>query len=457
MNTLDLPYQRRIRPPQVNVRAPADRAAKTRVWIAAALLYLLLLPNQFNPTIAEVYLSPFRIFLLVGSLYLLADIARQNLRFVLPDLLIVVAMAWIFLASYMSSGSLGTSLIMGGSHTVDIGLAYFLARSTIRTPTDLRRFLVLIAPGIGFVGGIVALESVSHTLIVQRLAGAITGMPIPPILEVRMGLMRGMGPFPHPILAGIFLGSFLPIYALSSLRGWPRILGVFSSVGGVLSMSSAAMLAVVVGGILIVYDWLSERIRNLSWQMFLLFAGILYITVELVSKSGFYSILIRYASLNTATAYNRVLIWEFGTENIEKNPWFGIGYSDWDRPDWMHSGSFDHFWLIMALRFGIPTSFLLLGATLSGIISAALATRRLPGKDARLLRGIAISLAVFALGVNSVSLWMTTLAWFFMLLGIAVSLGSAQALPQPPRPSPTSPILARALLPGAARRAPGRP
>jgi hypothetical protein len=394
------------------------------VTLAASLLYLLLLPEQFNPTIGGIYLSPFRVFLLGASLYIVSGALRQSLRFVWPDLLIILGMGWIWLASFMTSGSVETSLIMGGSHTVDIGLSYFLARATIQTPSDLRRFLILIAPGVAFTGAIVVIEAVTHTLILQRLAGAVTGMPYPQRLDVRMGLMRGWGPFPHPILAGICLASLLPIYLLSGLRGWPRMLGAFGALGGFLTMSSAAMLGLVVGGILSVYDWLSERIGNLNWRIFLFLSVILAGAVELGSKSGFYSLLIRYASLNTASAYNRVLIWTFGTENISRNPWFGIGYADWDRPDWMHSGSFDHFWLITALRFGIPETFFLLGATLLGILMVALRSRQMVPHDARLLRGVAISMEVFALGLNSVSLWMAPLAWFFMLLGFTVSLGS---------------------------------
>ena len=192
-------------------------------------------------------------------------------------------------------------------------------------------------------------------------------------------------------------------------------------------MSSAALLGLLVGGLLRGYDWLCERVANLGWRLFLFGAGLLYAAVELTSNTGFYGLLIRYASLNTVSAYNRVLIWQYGTENIARNPWFGIGYADWVRPSWMHSGSFDHFWLIMALRFGIPESLLLLGATLGGIVMVAVASQRQNVVDARLLRGIAISLGVFALGVNSVSLWLSALVWFSMLLGIAVSLGNAPA------------------------------
>jgi sulfur transfer protein SufE len=47
--------------------------------------------------------------------------------------------------------------------------------------------------------------------------------------------------------------------------------------------------------------------------------------------------------------------------------------------------------------------------------------------DARLVRGLVISLAVFSLGVNSVTLWLSALSWFFMLLGMTVSLGAIRA------------------------------
>lgn len=408
---------------------PLQRRSTLPVTLAAVLLYLLLIPAQFNLTIAGIYLSPYRVFLLGASLYLLASALRQSIRFVWPDLLVIGAVGWIWLASYMSSGSLETAIIMGGSHTVDMGLAYFLARVSIQSTSDFRRFLILIAPGIILLSAVIVTESVSRTLILQPLASSITGMPMPIRYEVRVGLVRGTASFPHPILAGIFVASFLPIYLLSGLRGWPKILSVIAALGGVFTMSSAAMLGVVVGGALTAYDWLTERIRNFTWQIFMVFSAMLYAVVELTTNTGFYGLLIRYASLNTTSAYNRVLIWQYGTENIAKYPWFGIGYSDWERPDWMHSGSFDHFWLIMALRFGIPETFMLLAATLIGIAMIALRSRTMLPHDARLLRGVAISLAVFALGVNSVSLWMSALAWFFMLLGLTVSLGTIQEAP----------------------------
>ena len=397
-----------------------------RVGLAVVLLYLLLVPQQFNVTIGTTYLSPYRIFLLGAPIYLLTRALSNSLRFVWPDLLLILALCWIALASFMTSGSVTTAMVQGGSHLVDIGLAYFVARAGIQSPNDFRKFLILAAPGILFTGVIILMEAVSHRLIVQSIASSITGVPVSDFQNVRLGLMRGMSSFPHPILAGIFLASFLPLYLLSGLRGLPRFLGIVGSVLAWFTLSSAALLGLVVGTLLYCYDWLTERIYNATWRLFLFFSGLLYLVVELGSNSGFYSIMVRYASFNAVSAYNRILIWKYGSQNVAEHPWFGIGYADWDRPDWMHSDSFDWFWLILALRFGIPTAILVLGATLLAIGMVAWKSRKMAAADARLLRGVAISLGVFSLGLNSVSLWLSTLAWFFMLVGMAVSLGALQ-------------------------------
>lgn len=416
--------------PRVRSAPRVDRSSVVRVSLAAVLLYLLLIPEQFNITIGGVYLSPYRIFLLAAPIYLLTSALSKNLRFAWPDLFLVLGLIWITIASYATSNSLNTAMVQGGSHLVDIGLAYFVARATIQSPNDMRRFLILIAPGVIFTGLVIGAEAVSHRLIVQELASLITGNPAPARLDVRLGFMRGFASFPHPILAGIFLASMLPLYLLSNLRGWPKSLSIIGSVLGAFSMSSAALLGLVVGFVLFLYDRLTTRVANATWYLFMGASTIFYIVIETASNRGFYGLLVAYASLNTASASNRLLIWQFGTENIARNPWFGIGYADWDRPEWMHSDSFDWFWLILALRFGIPAAIFVLGATLMAIVFVAMKSRHYPSGDAALLRGVAISLGVFALGLNSVSLWMATLAWLFMLVGITVSLGTMPVNPK---------------------------
>ncbi|MEP4310514.1 MAG: O-antigen ligase family protein, partial [Lentilitoribacter sp.] len=199
------------------------------------------------------------------------------------------------------------------------------------------------------------------------------------------------------------------------------------------TMSSAALLGLIAGSGLMMYDWLSRRIGNFTWPLFIGGVTALYVVIELVSDSGFFNLLVRYASLNTVSAYNRVIIWEYGSQSVINHPIFGIGYADWERPSWMNwstSSSIDHFWLILAMRFGLPASLLLIFATIAAVVSVAKKSVQLGQADARFQRGVAISLSVFALGAVSVSLWLNALVWFFMLLGTAASLG-AQVIHSP--------------------------
>src|SRR3546814_12660648 len=76
----------------------------------------------------------------------------------------------------------------------------------------------------------------------------------------RFGLLRAAGPFSHAILAGLFFASLLPVYALSGVTGWPIKVGWMSSLAGVLSWSSAAILGLLVGDALVAYDWFQKRV-----------------------------------------------------------------------------------------------------------------------------------------------------------------------------------------------------
>lgn len=418
------PLPRLLTPPR---NAAREQGVKLPVLLAAGLFYFLLIPEQANFRLAGLLLSPYRLYLIVGFLLLVGPASKQKLKFAWPDLGILLGCFWIALASYMTTGKLTDTLAQGGAHGIDIGLSYFFMRLSVRSPRDLRLFLVAIAPAVAGTGAILAMESVSGRLIVQPIFSSITGQPLRGGVEFRLGLARGVASFPHAILAGICLASFMTIYWMSGLRGWPKIIGFVGAFGAFFTMSSAALLGLLMGGLLIAYDWLSLRFRNFTWSLFLAGSTILFLTVELVSNSGFFNLLVRFASLNTVSAYNRVLIWKYGSESVMRHPFFGIGYEDWDRPSWMNwstSFSVDHFWLILAMRFGLPVSVFFIFATAMAVLLVARRSTKVSPVDARLMRGVAIALAVFALGAISVSLWLNALVWFFMLVGISVTLGS---------------------------------
>lgn len=394
------------------------------VFAAVLLGYMLLLPPQVNVSLAGSVLPPYRLFLIASVLYIIPATTAGRIRFAWPDVLVLAATFWIAVSLFVTTG--GTDAIVSAiAQITDIALVYFFARAAFSDLRAVRLFLLLLAPGLFLVSVITIVESITHRHILQPLLSSLLGVGYNTEYLTRLGLMRAKGPFPHPILAGIFMASFLPLYFMSGLRRWPWLLGVVASAASIFTMSSAALLALVAGGALIAYNWITERIANLTWRMFFFGTGMVVLIIELASNSGAYSVLLRYAALNSASAFNRRLIWRIGSNNVEKNPWFGIGFNDWDRPVWM-SASIDHYWLLLAMQFGVLPPVLILMAVFLAVWSVMRRSTISSPVDRRMLRGLAISMGVFALGALSVSLWLGIQTWFYMLLAITVSIGYAQ-------------------------------
>jgi hypothetical protein len=402
--------------------AAAPKSADHLVYLAVVLGYILLLPTQMNLSIAGSVLPPYRFLLIPVIVLIINHILTSRMVMVTSDWLILAATTWICVAMFVNTG--GTDAFTAAvANTVDIAVAYFFARIAFKTPRDFRLFLILMAPGLVFIALVIAIESTTHTPFTYEIFNSIFGGRQRRQFVVRLGLMRAFGPFPHPILAGIFLASFLPLYILGGIRGWPRLLGVLAAIGSFFTVSSAALLALVMSLLLLAYNWLTEKVANFGWRLFLAMACVTAFALEVFSQNGAFAVLTRYASLNTVTARHRILIWNHGTKNVAENPWFGIGYNDWERPVWMLE-SIDHYWLLLAIQFGVIVPFIVAAAIFLAVLNASRASAIGPSHDGRLLRGLAISLAIFAFGVISVSIWQSVQVWFYMLAGAAVSLSN---------------------------------
>jgi O-Antigen ligase len=434
----------RAAPPPPQPRAYAGtRSIGFSIILAVALGYAMLLPPQMNLSIGTTSLPPFRFILIPAIAFIVRELARGVIAFKWSDALILFAGFWVSLALFMTTDA-GEAFTAAVAQTTDMAVAYFFGRVTIRSLRDLRTFLLLMAPGLFVVGISMVIESVTHKALIQPLFSAITGKSFHYNSSARLGLFRAPGPFPHPILAGMFMTSFLTLYLTAGLRGWPKFAGVVAAFCGFFSMSSAALLSITTALVLTTYNWLSERVANLSWRMFFAVSAIFIFFAE-ASGAGTYRLLIKYASLNSSSAYNRIRIWTYGSANVEKNPWFGIGYADWERPSWL-SESVDNFWLLVAMRFGLIVPILMLFALFLAVLALMRRSIHANPIDRRSYRGIAMALAVFAFGGTSVALWGASMVWLFLLMGLGVSIGSSPVglplgsgrpagLPVPRRPS----------------------
>ena len=403
------------------------------LWPVVVVLYAAILPREVRFTLGTFEYFADRIGLLIVLPYVIRKLMEGAIRFVLPDLLVLIAGVWMFGAMLVHYG-ISPGMERGGSVAFDLTVGYFLARISFRSLVDMRRALVLLLPGVVLAALSIFVESVTHRPFVRPLAEAVFGAL--PLYEggsaevyrqgdnlsmVRMGLYRARGPFEHAIHAGLFIASLVGIYNLAGLRGYPRFFANIVAPLAFFTVSSAALLGLTIGYGLIAFEFLQRHVRELSWRL-LIAGGIVFVAlIEMVSNSGIIGLVSRYATFNAQTAYYRQLIWDFGLQTVWQNPWIGIGMADYQRPAWMISNSVDAHWLLLALRYGIVPAICLLGAVVLALVGLGRASTKVPRADQLFYRGIAISLFVLALMMFTVYLWGGVATWFTVILGACVA------------------------------------
>lgn len=397
---------------------------------AVLLLYSTLLPQEVRVTLAGQVIYPYRAVAFLMLPWLLNRIATGRLPFRPADLWMFTGVTWM-IVSFCAFYGLADGFRRGGALAFDFIAPYLIARTSIRNFQDVRRLLIIAAPGLLLAGVSMMVESVSHRQLVRPFAAAIFGSlsyfeggeAVSTAREfnvVRLGLLRAHGPFSHPILAGLFLASFLPIYFNSSIKKWPFVFGIAAGVFAIFSVSSAAFLSFIISGILLGYDRLQRYLQGIGWRFFVFAISVFLLALEMASQNGVMPIIIRY-TLDPQTGYFRQLIWEYGVRSIEKYPVFGIGFTDYERLPWMVS-SVDNHWLLLGIRHGYVTPVCLLMVCLVVIISLAQYSTDLSRNDCRLARAIVFSMIGLVLSAFTASFFGGILSWFVMLTGITISL-----------------------------------
>lgn len=408
-----------------------QRDVRVALWPVMLVLYAMLLPREVRISLDGFELYADRIGLLIVLPYVLRKLMQGAIRFVLPDLLVLLAGVWMLVSMLVHYG-VSPGLERGGSAALDSTVGYFLARISFRSLTDMRRALVLLLPGVMAVALSIVVESITHKPFIRPLAAQIFG-PLPlfeggsgevyrrDINMIRMGLYRARGPFEHAIHAGLFIASLVGIYNLAGLRGYPRLFANIVAPLAFFTVSSAALLGLALGYGLIAYEFIQRHVRELSWRLLILAGTAAVVLLEIVSDSGAIGLMSRYLTFSSQTAFYRQFTWDFGLQTLATSPWFGIGFSDYERPAWMVSNSVDAHWLLLALRFGSPTALSLLAAVIIALLGLSRASVSVPRADQLFYRGIAISLFVLATMMFTVYLWGGVAMWFTVMLGACVA------------------------------------
>lgn len=241
--------------------------------------------------------------------------------------------------------------------------------------------------------------------------------------DPRWGLNRTQVAFQHPIHFGVFC-SMLFSFALVGLRG---VLPLFHrlAVAGIIgvsvfcSLSSGPLLALLIQIFLLGWAILFHRV-HMKWSILLGVCVITYILIDLLSTRTPVHVLMTYATFSAHNGYWRLLIFEYGIQNVWANPIFGLGLNDWARPGFMYTSSVDNFWLLHAMRFGIP-GFLFLVIGYFGLLWQV-GTRKFDegGQMWLLRRSWMFAFMGITFSLCTVHVWGPIYSFLFFLIGAGV-------------------------------------
>jgi hypothetical protein len=241
----------------------------------------------------------------------------------------------------------------------------------------------------------------------------------PEVHDTRWGMRRVQTIFEHPILYGVIVANSFGIIVgslASALSTGKRLLViVIVTLATFLCLSAGPITGLVAQLGLVIWARLT---RNISGRWAIIVGGIIfsYVLISLLSNQSVFEFYITHFSFDQENAYYRVLIWDFGTESSALHPMFGVGFKEWERPDWMPP-SIDMFWLFNAIKFGQPAAFAIGLATFYLFFKTSTLKLDDDPASSSFRFGYCLSLIGFFLAGWTVHYWNATYVYFMFILG----------------------------------------
>ncbi|SFO57574.1 hypothetical protein SAMN05216330_103705 [Bradyrhizobium sp. Ghvi] len=351
--------------------------------------------------------------LLVGPALVL--LMRRGRHAVACDLFAVLTAAWMLGAAASTAGF--ESLSSPAAESLQFLFSYIVARGYFYSPVALDTFiraLKILTVAVILVG---AIDYVTGRWIAHEAAAAIFGTT-PLGAVTRSGAIRATSTLDHPILFGVFCGLVNPIVLLSERAVGRKIL--FSGLclaGCLLSQSSAALMAYVLGVAAYSYDRLMRQLPG-RWMIFWTVLGVATGALITVAEHPI-GWLISHLTLDPVTGYYRILIWDAAFERIGNRPLTGYSFQLFDEN--ILDSTVDCVWLVEALRFGLPAMAGLLATNLMAIWPVR---KQVEFDDFRERMNLAFTIVILLFFFTGITVHFWNYIWIFwgLCIGIKASL-----------------------------------
>ncbi len=302
-----------------------------------------------------------------------------------------------------------------------IGL-YFLFRFLVRDADDIRSVIVQFAW--------LTLPLAACMLIEKRTGqnpfGALGG--VPPETLVREGVLRCQGPFAHPILAGTFGSTLLPLFVGLFWQRRHRLLAVAAVICAatiVICAASSGPVGAAIAGLLGLVMWgMRDHMRAVRWTM-----GLCLVSLHLAMAAPVWFLLSRVGIFGGSTAYHRAILIDNAVHRFPE--WWLLG--TYSTSHWGYQ-MFDvtNQYVLQGVQGGIVTMVLFIAviARCFGAVGHAAGSESKAVRNDKILAwSLGASLLVHAINYISVVYFDQNMVNWYLLLAMIATLGISQKVP----------------------------
>ncbi|MGP1255110.1 MAG: O-antigen ligase family protein [Kiloniellales bacterium] len=382
------------------------------VFLGIIFLWSLAIPVAVD--IGTLNMPLYRFVLLIGLIpAFISILSSPDRKFQTADVLIFLSFIWVFI-SLLANHGFSTAIEPTGSYILEVFSAFLIGKAACRNKQQFLKLYSHVTFILCLLFPFVLIQSFTGQNIILDAFRSIFPILPPSIQDQRLGLFRANVSFPHSILFGIF-ASFAFCISILSYRKLKFLSIPVMSLSTFFSLSTGALLVIVVQFIFLIWKAALKRIKKKWWYLLYSFLFV-YVFIDTFSNRTPFHVFVDYLTFNSGSAYNRILIWKFGTAEVADHPIFGIGFNEWNNPSWM-SDSMDNFWLAITVRYGLPLFLLFFGAFLTIFIKAC--RREFPDdpQTSAIRLGWCLSLLAFAIGGTTVHFFGAVFPLFLFLWG----------------------------------------
>ena len=336
--------------------------------VLAVYVISLMIPAEFQ--VGPIRLTPYTALLLIFIIPLLLQFLRQvaegTNRFVLLDLLMIAHVALTGISIIYNNGFGRTIFVF--NQIVSLFGGYMVGRILIRRTTDYALFFRWFFYGLLFWMPFALFELVAKRMIISELLAHVSTVLPRAGNDPRLGLNRVQAFMEHAITYGLLcsVGVANSYYILRDRGVWRYSRTGFFAFMTFISLSSAPNIAQGVQFMLMGWDRLLGGARY-KWVMLAVLAGAILLVLQLGAPHGIVGLVIDNLAFDSSTGWGRTEIFEYGFAEVRRHPFLGIGMNEWIRP-WYRTPSVDNFWLVTAMRFGLPAFLMLAGGIILHLV-----------------------------------------------------------------------------------------